>query len=371
MHILHLVPSKSWRGGENQVSTLAQGLLKQGIQTTVATPKDSLFTSKSPHIPLIHLPKLSPYGLWTILKFIRDEKVTHIDVHSSHAHNWGLLLKIFNQNLVLIVHRRVDNPPNHALKYKTQLIDHYVPISEAIQNVLLKTGIPKHRMSVIHSATDSEKFLSIDPCISRANLVDFCNIPAHSQIVGTTAALSPQKGIDTLLEAIAILKKDHPLLHICIAGDGALRQSLEEKTHALKITKHVTFMGWVEDTSDFLSALDIFALPSNNEGLGTSILDAFHAKKCVVATQVGGIPEMVKPMKTGLLVPSKNPAELAKALDTVLQDDHLRQRLAVGGHQLVESLFTKELMIRKNIEIYNRIQSLKLSKPSLKLKQSK
>jgi glycosyltransferase involved in cell wall biosynthesis len=149
------------------------------------------------------------------------------------------------------------------------------------------------------------------------------------------AALAPHKSQSDLLKAAAAAHGRAPALRIWIAGEGPLRASLEAEHRALSLGTVVRFLGFREDVVDLLRAADLFVVSSTLEGMGTSTLDAMAAGLPVVATRVGGIPEIVSDGGSGILVPARDPEALADAMVRVAADSALRAALGEGGRSAV------------------------------------
>jgi glycosyltransferase involved in cell wall biosynthesis len=137
-----------------------------------------------------------------------------------------------------------------------------------------------------------------------------------------------------------------------ILGEGDLRPSLERQVKELHLDKHVLLPGFRADVLAFLRAFDLFVMPSIAEGLGTSLLDAMAASKATVATNTGGIPEVVSDGETGLLVPPRDHHALAGAISRLLKDGSLRERMGRAGLARVETLFSAGRMVDETLDVY-------------------
>jgi glycosyltransferase involved in cell wall biosynthesis len=142
-----------------------------------------------------------------------------------------------------------------------------------------------------------------------------------------------------------------------IAGDGPLRPGLEKLADALGISDHIEFLGWRDDTAEVLSHMTIFCLPSVWEGFGIVLLEAMLARKPVVASNVGGVPEVVEDGRTGVLVPVGDVDALARALTSLLLDDGLAARMGEAGRARVEKDFSFAKMIEEYERLYNALAS--------------
>jgi glycosyltransferase involved in cell wall biosynthesis len=174
------------------------------------------------------------------------------------------------------------------------------------------------------------------------------------RIVGWVGRLDDEKGIDVLLHALQRL----PDVSAILVGDGPKKEQLEALARELGVAPRVEFAGWHDAPQDVLRRTDAFVLPSRIEAFPLSVLEAFLLELPVIASDVGSVSEVVKPGKTGLLVPPERPDELAAALRTVLDDGALARRLAQAGGALVRERFTARSMASRYEELYDRIAVL-------------
>jgi glycosyltransferase involved in cell wall biosynthesis len=174
-------------------------------------------------------------------------------------------------------------------------------------------------------------------------------------LVGIVAALEDHKGHTYLIKATKIVKDQAPKIKLIVVGAGSLRMALDRQVRDLGVEDIVFFLGFRKDVPRILASLDLFVLSSHLEGLGTSLLDAMASRLPVVATETGGIPEVVINGRTGLLVPPKDPEALAQAILKLYRDRPLAARMASRGFDLVHDKFSAEGMAWKIIGLYERI----------------
>jgi glycosyltransferase involved in cell wall biosynthesis len=245
-----------------------------------------------------------------------------------------------------IVFRRVNFPLHDSvftrLKY-TWGIDCIVAISESIRLQLQLCGIPASKIRTIYEGID----LSLYPRRIPGNT------PGRGKptIIGTVAHLSPEKGLKYLIEAAALIPGVQDKARFVIVGDGACRQELQQKVEECALGKVFQFAGFHANTSHFMKSFDIFALPSLSEGLSSAILEAMATSLPIVATHVGGIPELVKHGINGLLVAPENPSDLALALQRLVDNPEEARRMGERGRDLTEAQFTLERKITETEEL--------------------
>ena len=159
------------------------------------------------------------------------------------------------------------------------------------------------------------------------------------------------------MHAAADIVRAVPDARVVILGEGDLRDELSRLIHELGLERHVLLPGFRPDVLSLLKAFDVFVMPSITEGLGTSILDAMACTKAVVASDVGGIPEVVERDVTGLLVPARDASALGAAIIRLLRDPALTGRLAAAGRARVERRFTADRMVQETLDLYRRLRA--------------
>jgi glycosyltransferase involved in cell wall biosynthesis len=181
------------------------------------------------------------------------------------------------------------------------------------------------------------------------------DVPIDVPLVGSVGRLHPQKDFATLLAAIAQVRKRIPTVRLLLVGDGELRDELESQSRSLGLSEIVTFAGSRTDVPEILAAVDVFTLSSLWEGMSNAALEAMAAGLPVVATAVGGTPEVVVDEVTGLLVPPHDPTSLAGALTTLLREPALRRRMGQAGRERVQEQFSVERMVCRTEALYTEM----------------
>lgn len=178
-------------------------------------------------------------------------------------------------------------------------------------------------------------------------------IPSDNKVITTIAHLIPEKGVDYFLEAAKILLATEKALTFLVVGEGSHIKKLLDLTNRLEINEHVRFLGIRNDTDEILKGTDIFVCPSVwNEAFGLVIAEAMGCGKPVVASSVGGIPELIEDGITGILIPPERPKDLAKAIITLLQNSELALRMGQAGRKRAEEYFDLRMWVDKTIALY-------------------
>ncbi len=241
------------------------------------------------------------------------------------------------------------------------LIQRYVAMSLDIARWLEReVGVPAYRICQIYSGVDSKRFTPEGPqAADRPWALDAGDPPV---VIGTLGRLDPVKDQASLLRALRLLLDWEltlaPRLRLVIAGAGPARRVLEGLTGELGLVGRVWFAGERHDTPDLLRSLDVFALPSLNEGISNTILEAMATGLPVVASRVGGNPELVREGITGRLVPAQNPEALAAALRDYVTDPKQRRVHGTMGRAHVVQNFSLEAMTRRYLGFYDEVMAL-------------
>ncbi len=254
--------------------------------------------------------------------------------------------------LVATIHssRIRPNEDQQVLRDLTPHMDHLIAVSKAIEHKLVdeeRTTVP---VTLIYNGVDLERYDHQEPCCT---LPEEYGFEPGSQIVGVVARLEPEKGHPTLLDAWPRVLRAVPDTYLMVVGEGSRRDALEAQARELRIAHRVVFTGRRDDVPAVTAALDVAVLPSYREAQGLTILEAMALSRPVVASNVGGIPEMIEDGVTGLLVPPHDADALADAIIRLLRDHPYADTLARAGHDLVHDRFCIELMVRAVETIYD------------------
>jgi len=176
-------------------------------------------------------------------------------------------------------------------------------------------------------------------------------LSSETPVVGAVARLVPVKGLRYLVAAMPEILRQCPETHLVLAGDGDQRSGLEGLARELAVSDRVHFLGFRRDAAAVTAALNVFVLPSLNEGLGRVLVTAMALGVPIVATKVGGVPEVVEDGRQGLLVPSADPQALGRAVTTLLTDRQCAASLGMGGRDRAR-LFSSEVMLKLHAELY-------------------
>lgn len=350
LKLLHIDPERLWGGGERQVIGLLDYLSRRGHDNHLLCHPNGALARAANGInvkthPLRLRNDLDLRPVLPVRRLIRDEGYDIVHFHTKRAHALSLWLGGAPRGLKRVVTRRMDYPIRKGwydrYLYNSR-VDGVIAISEQIAALLIKGGVGRERVRVIHSGVDPEGF-KIPPRARGDN-----SLP----VIGTAAVLEERKGHRFLFEAAAELKRQGHRIKYLIAGDGTEKEKLQRLVRTLGLQDEVAFLGFVADVPAFLGSIDIFVLPSLFEGLGVAVLEAMAAAKPVVASGAGGLRELIVDGVTGLLSPPGDATALARALlQLVSQPERMRQ-MGASGRERVEKYFTMEKMAESNESYY-------------------
>lgn len=325
MRILEMNTLRGWRGGERQTLFNAQGFLAAGHTCHLLCRADEPLCRKA---QVADVPVRPVTGLWGGLAYLmrHGHRYDIIHVQTSKDQTAALLAKPFHRRPVVYT-RRVDFVPKRGLSsWKYRRTDCVVAISPAIRDILQGIGIAQPPL--ISEAIAPRE---LDEARARRFVQDLG--VSGKRILGTTAALVPHKDPLNSVRAIHHLHKqrqDFVFLHF---GDGPLREAVAAEIRRLGLEAVYLLCGFQEQVEDFFSVFQIFSMSSEEEGLGSSLLDAFLYRVPVVATVAGGMRDLVAGV--GLQVATHDPEALGRALHTLMEDSHRAASLAARAYEKV------------------------------------
>ena len=251
-------------------------------------------------------------------------------IHSEHG-------RTFNDRPLRFIVQR------HFSRYTDRIFS----VTEQLKHDLVRNiGIPASRIEVLYNGVDLGRFKPA----SRPDILTQLGFQPNDVVVGTVGRLVTVKNYSLLLQAVRAL--DRADIKLALVGDGPERGALEKMATMLGLGKQVRFLGHRDNVSELLAAFDIFVLPSISEGMSNTLLEAMGAGIAVVASDVGGNPEIVNDGIDGLLFPSGNVEALASQLQSLLTNADRRAQLARGGRERVLHSFTIDAMISRYETLY-------------------
>ncbi|MFZ5516793.1 MAG: glycosyltransferase [Candidatus Zhuqueibacterota bacterium] len=298
-------------------------------------------------------------ALFRFLKYIKKLKPDIVHIH--HFRTAVLcrpLLKLAGVPVVIYsVHNQWGGKIHYALdRWTTRFGDATVPFSLAVKKFLFEQeGMnPEKVLDPIYIGIDVEKFQK-DYSNEKQNVMEEFGLKPTDKILGFVGALSEQKGLTFLIEAVRDLRKKYPELKCLIIGEGEQENLLKAKVDSCNLGRHIFFLGQRYDIPILLKILDVFVLPSLWEGLPQVVLEAMAAGCPVVATDVCGTPEIIDHEVNGLLVPPKDSLALSNAMTRIFDDAELRAKIVSNAHRTIEEKFHVKTMIENFDNLYQKL----------------
>jgi glycosyltransferase involved in cell wall biosynthesis len=364
LSLFQIDAGKEWRGGQRQSFFLAKELKRRGLPFFFIVQPESPLHQKAceAELPVLPFKMRNEFDLPAILRLawaMKRKKCLLVHFHDAHSAAVGSVAASLAKVPFRIITRRVDFPlkKNYFSRRKyMKNVDAIIAISEGVKKVLVEGGVDPENVEVISSGIDFSSFEEDSSALtSKDYLHREFSFAVDDYLVGIVAHLADHKGHQYLIQATKILKQQAPKIKTIIVGEGPLSMELDRQAKELDVEDIIFFLGFRKDIPKILSSLDLFVLSSHLEGMGSSILDAMASRLPVVATKVGGIPEVVINGETGLLVPPRNPSALARAILMLYSDKTLASRLGQKGYELVHRKFSAEAMADKVVRLYEKV----------------
>ena len=348
MKILQVNTEKTWRGGERQTLYNIQGFLQQGHEVELLCRKNFPLHQKAKELDIpIHVVN---NGLQAILYLIKHARyVDIIHAQTASAQMYGVTSAFFHKTPI-VYSRRVDFVPHGfftKLKYKRT--DKLVAISEAIKTILENFG--QKNVSVIPDIAFPKKLNE-----ERAKKLIHFRGWHNKKIIANIAALVPHKDPLTMVQVIyhlSQIRDDFMFLHF---GEGNLQHEVEKEIAALNVSRWYHLMGHVDEVEDFFSIFDVFVMSSQEEGLGSSVLDAFLYKVPVVSTNAGGLKEVVE--GNGLLCDVKDAKAIAVSINEILNDADLKRDITEAAYENVLAKYSLQHISQQYLKVFEKISKL-------------
>ena len=275
----------------------------------------------------------------------RLEHVPHI-VHTPHGHVFGGYFSPAATRVFIGLERL-------AARWTDRIVT--LTDAEAAQHLALGIGRPGQFITIA-SGVDLGNIASAAPV----------RLAPHGPVIGTVGRLTSIKGHQHLIDAVPEILRRCPAAHIVLVGDGELRQALAERTRRLGVDSRVIFTGYREDIPALIAGMDVFVLPSLNEGMGRVLVMAMALGKPIVAASVGGVPELLAKGEAGILVPPADPRALADAICTLLADPVRAKTLGAAGRRRAPA-YSADAMVQALARLYREVLAEKAGIRSLGL----
>lgn len=347
MRILELNFERTWRGGERQTLYNMLGFRNAGHDVAVVCRKGYPMEEKAREEGLNAFSFANVFG---VILFLATKARSYDILHAqtSHILTYAILTKPFHGCKIAIT-RRVDFvPKGRFTRMKYRMTDSVIAISHAIKNILEKFS--ERKIDLV-----SEIFMQKQLNEERAKKIVADVVPGNGKyIIGMTAALVQHKDPLTMVEAIRILKgmrNDFVFLHF---GNGELEEPVKKKIAEYDLHDVYKMMGFLNNVEDVFSVFDVFVMSSEEEGLGSSVLDAFIYKVPVVSTNAGGLIDLVKDGR-GIFCNIKAPQEIADGINKILNEPETKTKLTERAYNYVIKEHSSEFITEQYLDVFRRL----------------
>lgn len=360
-------------GAEKQIELLGQWLVREGRQVTVVTRQMpgipnyevhngvEVFRVPTPDNKILAAMSFTLLGLWTLIRQRKQYDVIHShQVFSPTTIGW-LASKLLGKPLIINLHRGgqlgdldklLRNERVGRWRFNTLRADSeaFIAISDEIYDELRAEGVPKEHIHFMPNSVNTDVFHPVTTAEQQA-MRQKLGIPLDKPVVVYIGRLVPEKGIDLLLDAWAAVQSQ---AHLLIIGKGELDGMIRERVQKDYVGS-VEVLGPKTNVVEYLQAADIWTLPSRTEGLPLSLLEAMACGLPVVASRVGGIPDVVKDGVNGLLIPPEDTVALADRLQHAVKLDESVQELGRRAVETVRESFDTEVSAKKYDQLYQNV----------------
>jgi len=360
MKILHFSSAKSWRGGEQQIAYLIEELEQLGVQQWIFCRKNSALADYCLLNNIRYLTyrrgfSVNPAIGLRFKKICSELRVDIAHLHDAHSHTFAYMSALLGNPTPYILSRRVDfrvqNSTLSLKKYNHSSIKKILSVSQKVQDVLSPAIRDSSKLKVVHSGIDLTRFSGMNTGKLREEL----QLSKTTKLIANVAAIAPHKDYFTFVDTAAILVQQRSDLKFLIIGsDGGEAEKIKQYIQEKQLVQHFIFTGFRKDIPVILPEIDVFLFTSKEEGLGTSLLDALASRVPVVATNAGGIPEIIQHQKNGLLASIGDAHQLAKNVQILLTQPSLATSLVKQGKETVQQ-FSKKQTARKTMIVYKEV----------------
>lgn len=366
MRILHTIPGRNWGGMEHRTIEQVRWLMNHGHDVWLAAPEDGEPYRRAkalglPMVPINFDPPWHPSTLRRLRAFVRANRMDVIDSHYTRDAKAALACL----GLCAVVRsRHVNQPmkPSLVRRLQWRAADHVITVADCTRDHLVEIGLADPaRTTAIGGWADERFFQLADPVATRARLRGELDLPADAFVLVCVAMLRPDKGQDHLIDALGLLKQRGLTPVTVLAGSPTAESAEYEAGLHVRIAERgvdVRFVGYRDDISELMQMADTVVIPSLTEAQPRVAVQAFATGRPVVASCVGGVPEIVRHGETGWLVPPADPVALADAIAKVMVEPAAAAQVAAGAralaehsmrfdHRMAQTLATYDIAVRR------------------------
>lgn len=279
--------------------------------------------------------KLNPRTVIDLLKIIKRDQIDILHCHGYGATTFGRIAGFLTRTPVIVHEHMVDAHMPVYQKFADLVLSPFtskgIAISAAVKDFMAgPRSVPSSRIEIVHNSVPADFCRTFSDSEKQAAAQKY-GIPLDVKIIGIVGRLDPVKGHKDFLLAASIVVKKFPDIRFVVVGDGELREQLHEYARELEIEDKVIFLGHCNNVMEIVALFYMLAVTSLSEGFSIAIAEAMAQGKPVVATRIGGIPDIVEDGKSGFLVPAKDPQKMAEVMERIIKDKDLADSLGQYG----------------------------------------
>lgn len=359
---IHVITDMKIGGAGKWLLNLLQNYDRSKLDMIIAVPEGSILKAEIDELGIraieikgIGDKSLDMNSINAFYKLFRAEKPQIVHTHASLSARAAAKLA----GIKAIIHTKhcLDNPKTGIKKLisasiNKQLSSKIIAVSKAVRQNLLESGIPDSMIRVIYGGVDKLERLSPEEIneIKRTY-----GIGEKDLVYGVVARLAEVKGHKYLIEAAELVLKSNKNIKFVIAGTGPLEAQLKQSVADKGLEQSFVFTGFIRDIGCIYNILDVNMICSVSEALCLSLIEGMSIGKPMIGSNVGGVPEIIKHMETGLLVQPRNPEELAKAILELAENDELRNTMGANAIKLMQEKFSASVMAKDILELYYEV----------------
>lgn len=374
--VLFVITKSNFGGAQKYVFDLATSMPKDKFDVTVALGGSGLLIQKLNEggIRVLPIPSLARdvntasdlSAFFELLSIFRNERPDVVHLNSAKAGGVGALAARLARvpKIIFTAHGWAFNEERSRLQHFiikffswiTVLLSHKtIAVSDAVKNDARNWPLMSNKIIVIKNGIKEPEFYTKDDAREKLFALADTQPTPDAFIIGTIAELHKSKGLQYAIEAFAKLAQKDPNMRYFVLGSGDEKERLDGLVKHYGLQERVFLLGFVEDAARFLMAFDVFILPSITEALGLVLLEAGHAGLPVVASNVGGIPEIIEDGETGILVQSRDSKGLAEAIKKIIDSPTMRTSLGTALHKKVLDDFLSEKALSITLALYEKM----------------
>ena len=347
-------------GAERLVSAIAAALPRERYEVTVCATRSAggalaaqLTEAGVEHFSLGRRHRYDLLPVRELVRFIREREIDVLHTHKFPSNLLGAFVGPLTRVPALVAHEHGWSHEGRVRGFTEgrvigRSVDAYVAGTENDAAHLVAVGVPPSKVVVIPGAYIAR------PAPASVDVRAELGLAPEAPVVGTIGILRPEKAFDVLIGAFALLLRELPAAHLLIAGDGECRDELERLAATLRVTDRVHFLGLRDDIESVFAAIDVAALTSDRESTSLFALECMAHDVPLVSTRVGGPAEFLEHGVSGALVPRRDPAQLASALQSVLERPDRGQTLAQAAREVLAE-FEIERIAARHAALYERL----------------